>query len=216
MRSLIVDGLGMLRQEILKLAKDQFVRYGIRSVSIEDICNDLHISKKTFYTYFSQKEDLVSEVVELVLLDHRYGQRNLKRIDGSGESNVVDFVMEFRRPEIRETQRRNDKFMHDLMKYYPKIYMGFLEKLKKLATTEVNKFLARGIEEGLFRSELAEKEGFVELLRDWMFSANVMASKYNPDSTRLKFIETVVDCLLRMLCTPAGMEYYNNKYLSSK
>lgn len=204
----------MLRQDIIKLAKEKFVRYGIRSVSIDDICNELHISKKTFYTYFSQKVDLVSEVVELVLIDHRYGQRNLRKIEGSGEYNVVDFVMEFRRPEIRENQRRNEKFMHDLMKYYPNIYVSCIEKLKKYATTEVSTFLAKGIEEGVFRGELAEKEGFVELLRDWMFSANVRASKYNPESNRLKFIETVADCLLRMICTPAGMEYYEKKYLS--
>src|ERR1035437_9775613 len=40
-----------------------FEQFGIRSVSIDNVCSELHISKKTFYTYFPQKEDLVDAVL---------------------------------------------------------------------------------------------------------------------------------------------------------
>ena len=62
-----------LRLNIIKQAKLSFVQYGIRSVAVDDICSSLRISKKTFYTEFAKKEDLVAVVhreligVELLL-----------------------------------------------------------------------------------------------------------------------------------------------------
>ena len=53
-----------LYKNILKTGAKRFLKYGLRSVSIDDICADLRISKKTFYTYFSQKEALVEAVLQ--------------------------------------------------------------------------------------------------------------------------------------------------------
>ena len=53
-----------LRAKILKTAGELFFKFGIRSVSIDDICNELHISKKTFYTVFKQKDELVVELLD--------------------------------------------------------------------------------------------------------------------------------------------------------
>ena len=49
----------MVKNEILKTAGELFFKYGLRSVSIDDICNEMHISKKTFYVHFKQKDELV-------------------------------------------------------------------------------------------------------------------------------------------------------------
>jgi AcrR family transcriptional regulator len=40
-----------------------FFRLGIRSVSIDDICRELGMSKKTFYVYFASKDELVSQLL---------------------------------------------------------------------------------------------------------------------------------------------------------
>ena len=45
-------------------AKELFLRYGIRSVSMDDIANQLGMSKKTIYQYFTDKNELVDAVVE--------------------------------------------------------------------------------------------------------------------------------------------------------
>lgn len=44
-------------------ANGLFSKYGVCEVSIDDICRKLCISKKTFYQYYAQKEDLVADVV---------------------------------------------------------------------------------------------------------------------------------------------------------
>ena len=43
-------------KEILVIADKLFRQHGIRSVSIDDICREMSISKKTFYTFFKQRK----------------------------------------------------------------------------------------------------------------------------------------------------------------
>ncbi len=40
-----------------------FFRLGIRSVSIDDICRELGMSKKTFYVYFESKDALIEQML---------------------------------------------------------------------------------------------------------------------------------------------------------
>ena len=50
--------------KILKKSSDLFFKHGFRSVSIDDICSELRISKKTFYKYFSQKDLLIERILK--------------------------------------------------------------------------------------------------------------------------------------------------------
>ena len=53
-----------LQDKILETASALFDGRGVRDVTIEDVCRALSISKKTFYQYYSQKEDLVFDVIQ--------------------------------------------------------------------------------------------------------------------------------------------------------
>lgn len=53
-----------LRNRIIAQAKNQFMRLGIRSVSMDDICSQLGISKKTIYQHFKDKDELVDIVLQ--------------------------------------------------------------------------------------------------------------------------------------------------------
>ncbi len=46
-------------QQIVKTAHDLFFRFGIRRVSIEEICRTANVSKMTFYKHFKNKNELV-------------------------------------------------------------------------------------------------------------------------------------------------------------
>ncbi len=60
---------------ILKTSRDLFWKFGIRKVSIEEICREAGVSKMTFYRYFSNKTDLTKKVVknlfDKILHDYR-------------------------------------------------------------------------------------------------------------------------------------------------
>src|SRR6202000_2790704 len=53
-----------VKERILSKAADLFMRYGIRSITMDEIASQLGISKKTIYQFFTDKDDLVSAVIE--------------------------------------------------------------------------------------------------------------------------------------------------------
>ena len=52
-----------VRENILQVAIERMQQVGIRSVSVDDICHELGMSKKTFYVYFASKDDLVQAIL---------------------------------------------------------------------------------------------------------------------------------------------------------
>lgn len=54
---------------IIKRAAELFKDYGIRSVSLDDLCSSIRISKKTFYVYFVSKDMLINDVADLYLAE---------------------------------------------------------------------------------------------------------------------------------------------------
>ena len=53
-----------VKKRILGKSEEMFMQFGIRSVSMDDIANNLGMSKKTLYQYFADKDELVDGVIE--------------------------------------------------------------------------------------------------------------------------------------------------------
>ena len=51
------------KQKIVEKADQLFRTYGIRSVTIDDICKECGISKKTVYKYYTDKYALASKKI---------------------------------------------------------------------------------------------------------------------------------------------------------
>lgn len=56
-------------EQLVQTATDLFKQYGIRRVSIEEICRTANVSKMTFYKYFKQKNDIVKYILERMFED---------------------------------------------------------------------------------------------------------------------------------------------------
>ena len=50
------------RHKLLRGAEELFMRYGVRSITMDEIARHLSISKKTLYQYFADKNDIVASV----------------------------------------------------------------------------------------------------------------------------------------------------------
>ena len=55
------------REQILKTGKDLFWKYGFKRVTIEEICKEAGVSKMTFYKFFTNKIDLVKNIMNDIL-----------------------------------------------------------------------------------------------------------------------------------------------------
>ena len=136
---------------IIKKAGEMFFRLGIRSVSIDDICRELGISKKTFYVYFESKDELVAQLLH----------SNVLYIAGKMEEllQMKDFrklVARFlRHQEVEKNDvRRVPQLVYDLKKYYPRQFADFQTECFRTQKEYIARYLELGMQEGLVRANL--------------------------------------------------------------
>ncbi len=138
-------------QERIKLKADElFRRYGIRSVTMDEIATQLGMSKKTIYQYYADKDQLVDAVA---VDEINYSQECCMK-DSAAASNAIEEI--FRVMEFVEVMFRNmnPSMLHDLEKYHPGGYRKFLEHKNKFLYEMVKKNIERGIKEELYRPEI--------------------------------------------------------------
>jgi AcrR family transcriptional regulator len=139
-----------VKKRILDKATEQFMRYGIRSVSMDDIASLLGISKKTIYQYFSDKEQLVDAVM----------QEEEKRTHNDCShcrQHSVDAVQEMFLAMQQITEQfshMNPVILYDLEKFHPSVFQRFLRLKNSYIYGVIKENINRGIEEGYYRSEI--------------------------------------------------------------
>ncbi len=137
-------------QHIIKETEQLYRKYGIKSVTMDDVAVHLGISKKTLYQIVKDKKELVEKVFikELEYREKQYLEifsKNLNAIDELLE--VKEFIKEL-------FKEHNPSMNFDLRKYYPELYNKIKDvKRKRMYETSLRN-LEKGKRDGLYRKEL--------------------------------------------------------------
>ncbi|WP_277045159.1 TetR/AcrR family transcriptional regulator [Prevotella multiformis] len=185
-----------LKEKILRVATALFHRYGIRRVKMDDIANDLKISKRTLYEIYSNKEKLLLEVMRN---DKLVESRRMEGFDRPG-SNVINIVIEVCKYRIEEFSQINPLFFEDIHKY-PEL-LAHVRKLHEQRESDVLAFMQRGIDEGLFLPDI--NYGIVRTLTNASQQAIMNLYLYKKyDVTELAYVAILL--FIRGFCTPEGV-----------
>lgn len=142
--------MAMTLEQIWNAVHAIFMKKGFRSVSMEDICRELGISKKTIYQHVSNKQELIQKVLE----HERNNIFNKLQEFKKGNFNAIETLFAVSKITIERHFRLNPIHSFELKKYYPGIFQQFLMEKKELITTFVKNNLQQGIKEGLYRQEI--------------------------------------------------------------
>lgn len=138
-------------KKIIKTAGEMFFRLGIRSVSIDDICHELGMSKKTFYVYFESKDELVQQLLQSNI-DYMAGKmEELLKLDDFRQ--LVTVFLKRQEAEKNDV-RRVPQLVYDLKKYYPRQFAEFQKKCFQTQKDYLEKYLELGVRQGLVRGDL--------------------------------------------------------------
>lgn len=138
------------KERILKVAGELFNKYGIRSISMDDIAHHLGISKKTIYQYFSDKD----EIVTLTISQYLGHEKDRVKLIQAEASDAVDFLIkvnQYLRSNIRET---TTSIVFELHKYHHKAWTLLEEFKKEFLYTVIRKNVESGIRDGHFRDDI--------------------------------------------------------------
>jgi len=192
-----------LKEHILKTAAQMFWNIGIKRVGIDDICNELRISKKTFYTVFKTK----SELIESILESFREENRNNKKHEYNNNSNVIDALLQ-KTHIFKQQSKKGEKFLHinyDLKKYYPEIYEKHCNDMREDSQILVLEMLEKGIQQGFFRDNM-DLNLMKKLISD-IFS-QTMIYFHEKKISWTAIMDFSIDTVMRVVCNEKGMEYY--------
>ncbi len=139
-----------ISDRIKSKAHDLFMQYGLRSVSMDDIANNLGISKKTIYQYYADKDELVDAVINTVI---GHNQLCCETDKASSENAIheiflaMDFMMEIFRS-------MNPSLLYDMQKYHPNTFQRFAKHKNEYLYSMIRENIVRGIGEELYRSDI--------------------------------------------------------------
>jgi TetR/AcrR family transcriptional regulator, cholesterol catabolism regulator len=139
-----------IKDRILKGAEELFLKYSVRSVSMDDIARHLSISKKTIYQYFADKD----EIVTMVAVHHM--EKNRVQFD-SFKAEAKDAIEEMVRISIclkSDFQKMNPALLFDMHKYHSKAWNVWMEHKQNHVRDSIVRNLKQGIEEGFYRPEI--------------------------------------------------------------
>ena len=137
---------------IVEKVSGLYHQYGIKSVTMDDVSRFLGISKKTLYVYFSDKEDLVRQVVFL------HHEKMDALFSGIGQNlNALEELLEVYGLIRNMFREYNPSMEYDIRKYYPDLYNRIRETRRKRMFETVYRNLVKGKSEGLYRKELTSR-----------------------------------------------------------
>jgi AcrR family transcriptional regulator len=137
-------------ESILLRVSRMYRRYGIKSVTMDDVARHLGISKKTLYGHYRDKEDLVKKVL---MKEHEHQLELFTGIETRGLNAIEEFFEAYKlfKDMFREY---HPSMEYDLRKYYPDLYFRVREIRRKRIYESSYRNMNKGKKEGLYRTDL--------------------------------------------------------------
>ncbi len=192
------------KNKILEGAESLFMKYGFKSITMDDIARELGISKKTLYQYFEDKNDLVNQTIQAHIDNDAFV---CNRIIEEGY-DPIEFMFEMSKSITKNQRKVNVAVLFDLRKYFKSAW-DKMEKFRlEFVLKNILSNISKGQELGLYRTDINE------LLIAKLYVHNIelvmTPELYQDISSDFHYIH--MECLkyhLRGICTDKGLKKLN-------
>lgn len=182
-----------------------FLNLGFKSVTMDDLANEMGISKKTIYTHFTNKTELVKECTSQLFINISSGINNIC----SMEKNPIEELYEIKRLVTVYLKDEQSSPQYQLQKYYPTIYASLKSKQFDTMKQCVVDNIKRGIKLGFYRENLN-----IDFIARIYFSGvtSIKDSTLFPSENfpKKQLIDEYLEYHLRGIVTPKGRKKLNN------
>lgn len=177
-----------------------FLKQGFKSVTMDDIANEMAISKKTIYQHFSNKIELIEAATQYLFETISCGVDEIYALD----KNPIEEMFIIKDFVLTKLKDEDSSSIYQLHKFYPQIHKELmLKQFDKMGVCVVAN-LQKGVDQGLFRPNMN-----IELIARFYYAAMTnlkdleifQPEKFNPKTVQ----ETYLEYHLRSICTEKGL-----------
>ena len=186
-----------MKDKIISKATELFLKLGFKSVTMDDIANEMCISKKTIYKFFCNKEILIAESTEMV---HKTIHESIDTI-AAKNYNAIKENFEIKKMFKEMFKSGEASPAHQLKKHYPEIYDKVMSREINECNTVFKQNIEKGIQQGLYRENL-DIDIYVKFYYNLIFSIHGMTSS-EKESQKLEL--EALEYHTRAMATPSGI-----------
>jgi AcrR family transcriptional regulator len=198
-----------MKDEIIEISLQQFLKHGIRKMTVQKLVAPMGISTKTVYKFFSDKEELLKHC----LLKHYAELAKEFEIIKKESSNPLVTTFKIWHKAIELDFGVDHIFYHDLNYYYPRLQDAVVHKFFKKSIAEIEKLIDTGIQHGYFRKDIipAVVPEIISIIYSSITRTNQL-KKYKLTTTAL--MQNTITAYLRGICTEKGLKELEKNYLA--
>ena len=191
-------------EKILSSCAEMFLTLGFKSVTMDDIAQQLGISKKTLYAHFPNKEILVKNCV-FHFFDYVTGE--ISKISNNAGNPIAE-LYDIKMFMMRQIKNEKISPQFQLQKFYPDIFKELKEKQMTFMIAQMSNSLEKGVSLGLFRSNLNIPftarlyfNGMMGIKDQRLFPANMFQHS--------QLMTDYLEYHVRAICTESGIAIFN-------
>jgi AcrR family transcriptional regulator len=132
----------LAQTELTSVAQDLFLEHGYEETTVDQIAAAAGMSKRTFFRYFSSKDDLVIGKYDL------FGDRMAEALDARPADEpiweslrrVFDITLDYVQDD---RQRTRNAAMEAIVRSTPQLYAGYLEKMQRIQSLLIGRVAER-------------------------------------------------------------------------
>lgn len=198
-------------EELIGKISELFLKYGVKSVTMDDIARELGISKKTLYLSFTDKKDVVMKFIEYSIANQTCNIKEKSEVTGE---NAIDILLNVSQILISAQNKVNPNVNYDLQKYYPEAWEKIKGFRQEHIFNRIRMNIEQGISEGIYRDDfnidvichlyvLHIEKSYTELFN-------------NTDIKFDELLRTLFMYHIRGISSKAGIEYVEQKLMKPK
>lgn len=192
------------KERILKGAEELFFKYGIKSITMDDIAKHLAVSKKTIYQFYADKDEIVETLMKEKL---KQDQCELTEIQKESE-NVIAEVLNIMKHMQSMFSSLNPNVFYDLQKYHPKAWKMFKDFKNDCMSKMLEDSIERGKKQGIVRSDI--NTAIIARMRMEQVESAMNPEIFSPDKYKIIDVQlAILDHFLHGICTLKGHKLLN-------
>src|SRR5215831_18373364 len=142
------------RQRIVDAARAHFFSHGFRSVTMDDLAQELGISKKTLYAHFPGKFDLLEAVLTDKLASVEATLKEVTRGHRRDFPATLEALLAGTRRELDEIK---PPFVRDMRQKAPEVFKVVEHRRAALIQRYIGRFFVQGQRAGMVRKDVPAK-----------------------------------------------------------
>jgi len=193
-----------MKDKIRDKATELFLEHGFKSVTMDDIANEIGMSKKTIYTEYQNKTKLIEDCVMNKFCTVSDG---IDKITALGK-NPIEELYEIKKYVLSHLNGEKSSPQFQLSKYYPQIF----DNVKALHFSKMHGCILSNVQKGVHQEIYRENLNVEFVARIYFSGLNSIKDQHLfplPMFPVSKLMDTYLEYHLRGIVTPKGRQILN-------